>query len=104
MITLLVVIFSAHADQSIRLFPGYVTKVFCQGKLLVSSLGNDSLVRLEPYPKEIGCAVILKPLSVSGRTNLVLETSSSSIQSTLEIKTGTPNSKDLQVYLKEEKL
>lgn len=69
----------------IRLFPGYVTRVQCEGKLLLSAVGNENFVRLEALPKELGCGVLLKPLSGAGRTNLILETSTGTIERVIEV-------------------
>ncbi|MCC7441303.1 MAG: hypothetical protein IT285_06710 [Bdellovibrionales bacterium] len=79
---------SADTVPAIRLYPGYVKRVRCEGRLLVSSVGSDTLVRLEALPKELGCAVLLKPLTQSGRTNLILETSTGTIERILEIRHG----------------
>lgn len=65
---------------TIVLRPGFITKVRCQGRLLISAIGNDELVQLEALPKEIGCAVLLKPKSRSGQTNLYLETSAETVE------------------------
>jgi hypothetical protein len=70
---------------SVYLYPGYVTKVECTGKLLVSAVGNEALVVLSALPQELGCGVLLKPLGPSGRTNLILETSTGSIERVIEI-------------------
>jgi hypothetical protein len=85
------------APELVRLYPGYVTRVQCEGRLLVSAVGNDSLVRLEALPKELGCGVLLKPVSTSGRTNLILETSTGTIERVIEIlpAKGAPSRRDL---------
>ena len=102
-LTIYVLIFNAFGSESkrqtIRLFPGYISKITCDGKLLVSSVGNDVLIRLEPLPQTLGCAVLLKPQASSGRTNLVLETSAGSIQTTLEVRIGSPSGNDLKIKL-----
>lgn len=77
--------FADSAPQAIVLTPGFVTKVRCEGRLLLSSIGEPTLVQLEALPQSIGCGVILKPLTKSGRTNLILETSTGSIQVFVEI-------------------
>jgi hypothetical protein len=87
------------ASDGVRIYAGYISKVTCDGKLLVSSVGNDLLVRLEALPSALGCGVLLKPLQSSGRTNLVLETSAGSIQTTLEVRSGMPTGRDLKVRL-----
>ena len=66
--------------QTIRLKTGYVSKVSCEGRLFVSAIGNESLVRMEALPKELGCAVILKPIGNVDTTNLILETSVGTIE------------------------
>ena len=78
---------SAHAatDPVIVLHAGYVTKVRCEGKLLISAVGESSLVALEALPQNVGCGVLLKPLTKTGRTNLVLETSTGSVSILVEI-------------------
>ena len=67
----------AHAstDEVIHLKVGFVQKVTCKGRLYISAVGDDRLVRLEALPKELGCGVVLKPVGKVGVTNLVLETS-----------------------------
>lgn len=74
-----------HAEETLKLKAGFVHKLSCEGRLFVSSIGNDNLVRLEALPKELGCAVILKPIASSGRTNLILETSTGTIERLIEI-------------------
>jgi hypothetical protein len=77
---------ACYADvQVLRLYPGYVTRIQCQGRLLMSAVGNDALLRLEALPKELGCGAILKPVASVGRTNLILESSTGTIQRVLEI-------------------
>jgi hypothetical protein len=86
---------------SIVLYPGFVTKIQCEGRLLVSAIGNDSLVQLEALPKELGCGAILKPLARSpGKTNLLLETSTGTIDQEIEIRVGTPNASDRVLRLR----
>ena len=62
-------------EEVIKVRLGYVTKVACEGRLYISAIGNESLVGIEALPKELGCAVMLKPMGRSGMTNLILETS-----------------------------
>jgi hypothetical protein len=82
---------SAQASSGIRVFPGFVTKVQCEGRLLVSAVGNDELVLLEALPKELGCGVILKPTGKAlGVTNLLLETSTGTIERELQVTAGMP--------------
>ena len=76
---------------SIVLYPGFVTKIQCEGRLLVSAVGNDAIVQLEALPRELGCGVILKPLAkATGKTNLLLETSTGTVDQELEVRAGTP--------------
>jgi hypothetical protein len=89
------------ADGSVRVFPGFVTKVQCEGKLLVSAVGNDLLVQLEALPKELGCGVILKPTGrATGKTNLLLETSTGTIDQELEVTEGVPSRAQRVIRLK----
>lgn len=75
----------AQAEEGLRLYPGYLTRVQCEGRLLVSAIGNEQLVRLEALPRDLGCGVLLKPIGPAGRTNLILETSAGSIERIVEI-------------------
>jgi len=87
-------------SEVITLYVGYVTRVECQGRLLISAIGNDSLVRLEALPKEIGCGVLLKPLATQGETNLLLETSSNTVKAILRIVPhGRPQASDLELFM-----
>jgi hypothetical protein len=73
------------AEDILKLKVGFVHKISCNGKLYVSAVGNDGLVRLEALPKELGCAVILKPTGLIGTTNLIMETSTGTIEKMVEI-------------------
>ena len=74
----------------LKLWPGYVYRLRCEGRLLVSAVGNEALLQLEALPKELGCGAILKPLAPSGRSNILLETSTGSIARSVEIaRTGS---------------
>ena len=85
----------------IRLYPGFVTKIQCEGRLLVSAIGNDAWVQLEALPKELGCGVILKPTGKGvGRTNLLLETSTGTIDREVEIEAGTPSAQERVIRVK----
>jgi hypothetical protein len=86
----------------IRLYPGYLTRVRCEGRLYLSGVGNDAVVRLEALPKELGCGVYLKPLVGSGRTNLSLETSTGTIDRILviEARATPPAESELRHLLK----
>jgi len=78
--------------DALRLQVGYVYRLRCEGRLLVSAVGNDQLLRLEALPRELGCGAILKPLQASGRTNLVLETSSGTLVRSVELLPQAPGS------------
>lgn len=73
------------SDGVLTLKFGFVQKVPCKGRLYTSAVGNENLVRLEALPKELGCAVILKPISSTGQTNLILETSVGTVEKLLSI-------------------
>ena len=73
------------SDDVLHLKVGFIQKISCNGRLYVSAVGNDSLVRLEALPKELGCAVILKPTGIIGTTNLILETSTGTVMKRLEV-------------------
>src|SRR5262249_44365024 len=85
----------------IHLYPGYVTKVACEGRLFVSAVGNDQQGILSALPKEIGCGVLLKPVGGSGRTNLLLETSTGAVSRVLDISASKPppHTSDLTYHL-----
>ena len=87
------------AAPSITLYPGYVTRLRCEGRLLVSAVGDDRLVRLETLPKELGCGIVLKPMAGEGRSNLLLETSAGSFEAILQLAPGKrkPEARDLTV-------
>ena len=74
--------------ELIILYAGYLTQVKCSGRLLVSAIGNDRLVILEPLPKDLGCGVVLKPTGIAGRTNLLLETSTGPISLMVDVRAG----------------
>ena len=78
-------------DRSIVIFNGFVSKIHCEGKLLISAVGDPKILFLEALPPQIGCGVLIKPLVQSGRTNLVLETTSGSVSAIIEI--SPPKSK-----------
>ena len=82
--------FSA-SEKTITLYNGYLTKLSCEGKLLISAVGDQKLVALEALPNQVGCGVLIKPLVQSGRTNLALETTTGSVSVILEI--AQPNQK-----------
>jgi hypothetical protein len=100
----------ALADETLKLYPGFVTKLQCEGRLLVSAVGDDNLVHLEPLPKELGCGVLLKPLigahHESRSTNLLLETSTGTIRRMISIAgpSETPKSQELNRSSKGDKI
>ena len=76
----------AHAtSETALLYAGYITKIRCEGKLLISAVGSPELVALEALPPHVGCGVLVKPLQKTGRTNLALETSIGSVNLLVEI-------------------
>lgn len=89
-------------QEIVSLFPGYLTRIQCEGRLLLSAVGNDALVRIDAFPKELGCGVILKPNGPAGRTNLILETSTGTIERIIVVTplTSTPESSNLIYRLK----
>ncbi len=96
---------SARADDAIKLYVGFVTRVRCEDRLLLSSIGDDRLIRLEALPRELGCGVVLKPSGSTGRTNLILETSTGTIRRILIVSPSSasgagPDAKDLDYQLK----
>ncbi len=79
---------TSHARASSEatvLYAGYITKIRCEGKLLISAVGSPELLALEALPPQVGCGVLVKPLQKSGRTNLALETSTGSVNLLVEI-------------------
>lgn len=104
LIPLFALLAAARASETgpVRLYPGYITRIQCEGRLLISAVGNDALVRLEALPKELGCGVLLKPAVGAGRTNLVLETSTGTIERLLEVEPvkAQPRGSDLRYFLK----
>lgn len=75
----------AATTNPIVLYAGYLTKLRCEGKLLISAVGDPKLLVLEALPAQVGCGVLIKPLARTGRTNLALETTTGSISIILEI-------------------
>lgn len=90
---------TVSAANSLLLSTGYITKATCQGRLLISAVGDERLVELSALPKELGCGVLLKPRAERGRTNLILETTSGTVNQVLEITRIIPQA--LGVELKE---
>ena len=78
-------------STDITLYTGFVSKVRCEGRLMVSAVGDSTLVQLQALPKEMGCAVLLKPLGSTGKTNLILETSTGSITRIVRISSVVPD-------------
>jgi hypothetical protein len=93
---------AAVEAKSLKLYPGYLTQIRCEGRLLVSAVGDDRMVRLEALPKDLGCGVLLKPLGNSGRTNLILETSTGTIRKivVIEGRAQAPVETELRYFLK----
>ena len=77
---------SARAEmQNLSVFHGFVTKIRCDGRILAKSGGSDQLLQVEPLPQALGCGVFVRPLSKSGSTNLILETSAGTIHRIISI-------------------
>ena len=95
---------AARAEtQNLAVFYGFVTKVSCEGRVLASAVGSDQLVQLEPLPQAIGCGVVLKPVSKSGSTNLILETSSGTVHRTISVvdpQGRVPKASDLMISVR----
>ncbi len=82
----------------LHLQPGFVYRLRCDGRLLVSAVGNDQLLRLDALPRELGCGAVLKPLQASGKTNLILETSAGTIIRAVEIsRSGDSGSSEIRL-------
>jgi hypothetical protein len=89
---------SFAAEEPLHLQPGYVYRLRCDGRLLISAVGSEHVLRLEALPKELGCGAILKPLQASGRSNIILETSTGTIVRTVEISQRSVHPK-LEIFL-----
>jgi hypothetical protein len=85
-------------SETLSLHSGYIYRLRCEGRLLVSAVGNEQLLRLDALPRELGCGAVLKPLQSQGRTNLILETSAGTVIRTVEIRSGG-SSGDLEIGL-----
>ena len=83
----------------LRLAYGYVYRVRCDGRLLVSAVGNESLIRLDALPRELGCGAVLKPLQSSGKTNLIFETSAGTVIRAVEIVSRLEGGAGLEIDL-----
>lgn len=91
----------AENGDVILLYSGYLTRIRCEGRLLISAIGNEELVRLEALPKELGCGALLKPRAQSGQTNLVLEMSTGTLTRRVEISPHSPSANEkFEVLLK----
>src|SRR4051794_8083776 len=90
----------AATEKQIPLYPGYITKVRCEGKLLISAVGDPKLLALEALPAQVGCGVLLKPLARAGRTNLALETTTGSVSVIVEIASVPARVTSAQLDLK----
>jgi len=90
---------NAVAKGTVALPVGYITKATCQGRLLISAIGDEELVELSPLPRELGCGVLLKPKVERGKTNLILETTSGTVNQVIEITKNIP--RNLEVELQE---
>jgi hypothetical protein len=92
----------ATETAPISIYSGYVTQIHCQGKLYLSSVGNEKLTTLQAIPKELGCGVILTPEGESGRTDLLLKTSTGDHHILIEIKKAPlmVSSESLEIWLK----
>jgi hypothetical protein len=104
--TLLFVLLMSHfaaasESQAVALYSGYLTQVHCQGRLLISSVGNPALVRKEAYSKEVGCGVLLSPQAAQGRTDLLLKTSTGDQHLILEVHSDRPQAAALEIWLRE---
>jgi hypothetical protein len=71
--------------EVLYLYPGFVTKVECEGRLYLSSVGNEKIVDRQEIPTQFGCGLMLKPKARGGKTNLKIETSTGSIERLLVI-------------------
>lgn len=89
-------------EAVIPVYPGYVTRIQCEGRLLVSAIGDDRVVRLESLPKDLGCGILLKPVAGNGRTNLLIETSTGTIERVVQVQSShtSPQAGDLSFVLK----
>lgn len=100
---LLCVTVTEAASPPIRIAPGYVYKLRCEGRLILSAIGNESLFRLEALPREVGCGALLKATAPSGVTNLILETSTGTVKRLIEIAPGRADSAPaLEIWVRAE--
>ena len=98
MILLLWASMAWSSDVLIALYPGYLTRIECSGRLLATAVGNEQEFTLEALPKELGCGVLIRPRSKEGRTNLLIETTTGASEVILEIRSPKkpPTSHDLR--------
>ena len=90
-LSLLPVHSSFGADEApLKLTVGYIYKLRCEGRLLISAIGDEALLRLEPLPRDSGCGAIVKPLGPTGITNILLETSSGSVSRLVQVSNPIP--------------
>jgi hypothetical protein len=82
----------ARAAEVIPLYPGFLTRDRCHGRLKLSAVGDESLVERQALPATSECGVILRPLGKTGRTDLLLETTTGSVHRILEIQSSGPTS------------
>jgi hypothetical protein len=75
---------SVEAAATLSLRKGFLKKVECKGRLYASGVGDDAVVEMEVLPPNLGCGVILKPIT-TGHTNLILETSTGTLERTISV-------------------
>lgn len=95
------VVFSlpVFAQDSVKIAQGYVYKFRCEGRLLVSAVGDERLVRLEALPREIGCGAIVKSVSGLGITNIIFETTQGSFSRVIQITSHSQIPKSTDVLI-----
>jgi len=86
------------SPKPISVRSGFITRAHCEGRLLAAATGNPALLHIEPVPKEMGCAVLLKAEHAPGRTDLILETTAGTSHHWVEIIAAPPTRlSDLEV-------
>jgi hypothetical protein len=88
---------NALAVETVSIPFGYVTKLSCKGRLLISAIGDERLLELSALPKEIGCGVLLRPKQPGGHTNLILETSGGTIHRLLSVSKQAPQKSEIEL-------
>lgn len=78
----------AEASPTIVLKAGFLKKISCKGRLYAHGVGDEGIVELEPLPFNLGCGAILRPVK-AGSTNMILETSTGTLERTLVVR-ATP--------------